>query len=227
MVVDAMLKSTADKKASAIYRTILRQEGSALLDSILGPLALVVESGSTMHSSMEGLESKVIQLLTLAAKIWTCSNIPQEMPTKEWLRECLLVTLGSGVYDAWEKKDLIWAIYNYFTWRKPEKTDAGVTEAIYDLAILAGLPDQPVPGSKILPALQSTYKMLGLKEVADKIEWFSREVADKALFSRARRSSRSRDLQKLMDHTDPVPLALTCCCCCGCCCGLLCCTTWL
>ena len=36
MVVDAMLKSTADKKASAIYRTILRQEGSALLDSIIG-----------------------------------------------------------------------------------------------------------------------------------------------------------------------------------------------
>jgi hypothetical protein len=34
MVVDAMLKSTADKKASAIYRTILGQEGSALLDSI-------------------------------------------------------------------------------------------------------------------------------------------------------------------------------------------------
>ena len=52
-----MLKSTADKKASAIYRTILGQEGSALLDSILGPLALVVESGSTMHSSMEGLLS--------------------------------------------------------------------------------------------------------------------------------------------------------------------------
>ena len=130
---------------------------------------------------MERLESKVIQLLVLAAKIWTCSNIPQETPTKEWLREYLLVTLGSGVYDAWEKKDLIRAIYNYFTWRKitsvcdppfftpfeaPLKlhrkiplsvndlvaiyslseTDAGVTEAIYDLAILAGLPDQPVSG---------------------------------------------------------------------------------
>ena len=114
MVVDAMLKSTADKKASAIYRTILGQEGSALLDSILGPLALAVESGSTMHSSREGLESKIIQLLVLAAKIWTSSNIPQETPTREWLRQYLLATLGSGVYDAWEKKDLIWAIYSYF-----------------------------------------------------------------------------------------------------------------
>jgi hypothetical protein len=152
MVVDAMLKSTADKKASAIYRTILGPEGSALLDSILGPLALAVESGSTMHQSMEGIESKVIQLLVLAAKIWTCSNIPQETPTKEWLREYLLVTLGSGVYDAWEKKDLIWAIYNYFTWRKPEKTDAGVIEAIFDLATLAGLPIKPIPDSKILPS---------------------------------------------------------------------------
>ena len=225
MVVDAMLKSTADKNASAIYRTILRQEGSALLDSILGPLALAVESGSTMHSSMHGLESKVIQLLVLAAKIWTCSNIPQEMPTKEWLREYLLVTLGSGVYDAWEKKDLIWAIYNYFTWRKPEKTDAGVTEAIYDLAILAGLPDQPVPGSKILPALQSTYKMLGLKEVADRaVERFSREEADKAFFSRESRWRRAREVANLMNQNGLVLNALTCCCCCGCCCGLLCCT---
>ena len=101
MVVDAMLKSTADKKALAMYRTILEQEGSDLLDSILGPLALAVESGSTMHSSMEGLEFKIIQLLTLAAKIWTCSNIPQEIPTIEWLREYLLVTLGSGVYLEW------------------------------------------------------------------------------------------------------------------------------
>ena len=165
MVVDAMLKSTADKKASAIYRTILRQEGSDLLDSIVGPLALAVESGSTMHSSMEGLESKIIQLLTLAAKIWTCSNIPQETPTKEWLREYLEVTLGSGVYDAWEKKDLIWAIYNYFTWNKPEKTVDGVVEAIYDLAILSGLP-KPPDGSKVLPLLLSTYKALGLNEVA-------------------------------------------------------------
>ena len=91
MVVDAMLKSTADKKASAIYRTILGQDGSYLLDSIVGPLALAVESGSTMHASMDGLESKVIQLLVLATKIWTCSNIPQETPTREWLREYLQV----------------------------------------------------------------------------------------------------------------------------------------
>ena len=179
MVVDAMLKSTADKKASAIYRTILRQEGSALLDSIIGPLALAVESGSTMHQSMDGLESKVVQLLVLAAKIWTCSNIPQEMPTKEWLREYLLVTLRSGVYDAWEKKDLIWAVYSYFTWKTPVKSEAGVIEAIFDLAILAGLWNEPISDSlrfhKILPALHSTYKMLGLDGAAYEVEMFRRQ----------------------------------------------------
>ena len=159
--------------------SLLGQKGSDLLDSILGPLALVVESGSTMHSSMERLESKVIQLLVLAAKIWTCSNIPQETPTKEWLREYLLVTLGSGVYDAWEKKDLIWAIYNYFTWRKPEKTDTGVTEAIYDLAILAGLPE-PLDDSKILPKLYSTYKALGLSEAVGVLEEVERAREHKA-----------------------------------------------
>ena len=193
MVVDAMLKSTADKKASAIYRTILRQEGSALLDSILGPLALAVESGSTMHQSMDGIESKVIQLLTLAAKIWTCSNIPQEMPTREWLREYLLVTLGSGVYDAWEKKDLIWAIYNYFTWKKPEKTVNGVVEAIYDLAILAGLP-KPADGSNVLPMLLSTYKALGLSGVAGVknatvIDDAKKKYGDKPLATSARKGN--------------------------------------
>ena len=241
MVVDAMLKSTADKKASAIYRTILGQKGSALLDSILGPLALAVESGSTMHSSMEGLDSMVIQLLTLAAKIWTCSNIPQELPTKEWLREYLLVTLGSGVYDAWEKKDLIWAIYNYFTWRKPEKTDAGVIEAIYDLAILAGLPIKPIPDSKILPALLSTYKMLGLEEVADKIERLFREVADSRrrllcldFFSRERYGDRGRWVAQFHPNNTRGEEEIyrfclfqiwfwsggcfLCHCCCGCCC---------
>ena len=99
MIVDAMLKSTADEKASAIYHP------RALLDSILGPLALAV-----------------IQLLVLAAKIWTCSNIPKESPTREWLYQYLTVTLESGIYDAYEKKDLIWAIYNYFTWKKPENS---------------------------------------------------------------------------------------------------------
>ena len=163
MVVDAMLKSTADKKASAIYRTILGQEGSDLLDSIVGPLALSVKSGSTMHSSMEGLESKVIQLLVLAAKIWTCSNIPQEMPTKEWLREYLLVTLRSGVYDAWEKKDLIWAVYSYFTWKTPVKSETGVLEAIYGLAMLAGLA-KPADGSNVIPVLLHTYEALSLRE---------------------------------------------------------------
>ena len=182
MVVDAMLKSTADKKASAIYRTILGQEGSNLLDSILGPLALAVESGSTMHSSMDGLEFKIIQLLVLAAKIWTCSNVPQETPTREWLRQYLLVTLGSGVYDAWEKKDLIWAIYSYFTWKTPIKTDAGINEAIYDLAVLAGLP-KPVDGSKILPQLYSTYKALGLSEAVGTIER-ARKDAEEAEISR-------------------------------------------
>jgi len=43
------------------------------------------------------------------------------------------------VYDAREKKDLIWAIYNYFTWKKFERTVDGVVEAIYNLAVLAGI----------------------------------------------------------------------------------------
>jgi hypothetical protein len=65
----------------------------------------------------------------------------------------------------------------------------------------------PIPESKILPALQSTYKMLGLNEAADKIERFSRDEADKAFFSRESRSRRSRDLKDNLNYTGPVACA--------------------
>ena len=196
MVVDAMLKSTADKKASAIYRTILGQEGSNLLDSILGPLALAVESGSTMHASMDGLESKVIQLLVLATKIWTCSNIPQETPTREWLREYLQVTLGSGVYDAWEKKDLIWSVYSYFTWKSPVKTDTGVTEAICELAVIAGLPMPTYGSNKIVPELFSSYKALGLSEAVSAIERARKAEEEVERARRAEEAERARKAEE-------------------------------
>ncbi len=41
MVVDAMLKSTEDRAASAIYKKILGPEAAAALEGLLGPLAEV------------------------------------------------------------------------------------------------------------------------------------------------------------------------------------------
>lgn len=166
MVIDTILKSTVNTSVAGIYRRILGPEGSSLLDSILVPLALALQLNSTVHDSAKSLNAKVAQLLILATKKWTSSNVPKETPTTEWLHEYLLITLGSGVYQAWERKDLIWAIYPYFTWKAPIKTDDGVTDAIFDLAILAGL-TKPVDGSKILPELFSTYKALGLNEAAE------------------------------------------------------------
>ena len=80
------------------------------------------------------------------------------------------------MYKAWDRKDLIWAVYSYFTWKTPIKTEAGVTEAIYDLAVLAGLP-KPVDGSKILPELLPTYKALGLAEEARKARVVTADLA--------------------------------------------------
>ena len=151
----------------------------------IGPGCRVWQHNALIHG---GTRVKGHQLLVLAAKIWTSSNIPQETPTREWLRQYLLVTLGSGVYDAWEKKDLIWAIYSYFTWKTPIKTDAGINEAIYDLAVLAGLP-KPDDGSKILPQLYSTYKALGLSEAVGTIER-ARKAAEEA--ERARKEEETR-----------------------------------
>jgi len=71
--------------------------------------------------------------------------------------------LGSGVYDAWEKKDLIWAVYSYFTWKTPVKSETGVLEAIYGLAMLASLA-KPADGSNVIPVLLHTYEALSLRE---------------------------------------------------------------
>ena len=65
------------------------------------------------------------------------------------------------MYKAWDAKDLIWAVYSYFTWKTPVVD--GVIDAINDLAILVGL-------SKIFPRLYSTYKALGLNEAVDVLE---------------------------------------------------------
>jgi hypothetical protein len=76
---------------------------------------------------------------------------------------------------------------------------------------LAGLPIKPVPDSKILPALLSTYKMLGLKEAADKVVRF-REAGRQAGWKMA-----WRVVKGIIFTMFILTGCGGCACCCGCC----------
>ncbi|PNH09709.1 hypothetical protein TSOC_003683 [Tetrabaena socialis] len=111
MVVDAMLRSTDDRSASQVYRKILGQDAGQLLDSIMGPLALAIDTASMLV--VEGLEDKVAELFCTAVGVWHSANALDEAPTKAWLHSYLLEA-DLGVYQAWSEPDRVWAVYVEF-----------------------------------------------------------------------------------------------------------------
>ena len=167
MLVDAMIKSTEDSIESAMFKLILGEEGTALLEEINEPLSLVVESGAVNHKSVDGLEIKVAELLNMSVAIWAQPKIHEEGPERSWLNSYLTQDLPSGMFKAWDMKDLVWAIYSYFSWKVPVKTDDGLIEAAFDLAQLAGLSQSRVE-SKVLPSLMKMYKALGINHFQGK-----------------------------------------------------------
>ena len=50
------------------------------------------------------------------SQVWCLSNIPEEAPTRVWLLQYLSTDLTSGIYQAFSKPDLMWAVYSYFCW---------------------------------------------------------------------------------------------------------------
>ena len=51
-----------------------------------------------------------------STQVWCLSNIPEEAPTRVWLLQYLSTDLTSGIYQAFSKPDLMWAVYSYFSW---------------------------------------------------------------------------------------------------------------
>jgi hypothetical protein len=56
----------------------------------------------------------------------------EEEPTPAWLKRYF-----PGVYQAWDRKDLLWAVFSYFFWKAHERTDEGFEQALYDLMEVA------------------------------------------------------------------------------------------
>ncbi|PNH06893.1 hypothetical protein TSOC_006701 [Tetrabaena socialis] len=136
MVVDAMLRSTEDRSASQVYRKILGPEAGQLLDSIMGPLAMAIDTASMLV--VDGLEDKVARLFSTTVDIWHSANALDEAPTKDWLHLYLLEA-DLGVYQAWSEADRVWAVYSYYCWKQVDQGSVdGLAQALRDLVKVAG-----------------------------------------------------------------------------------------
>ncbi|GIL92445.1 hypothetical protein Vretimale_6484 [Volvox reticuliferus] len=172
MVVDAMLKSTDDKTASQIYKKILGTEAGDLLDKILDPLAAAVKTGSMLVA--EGLEEMVAQLFEMAVNMWKSQSILEEAPTKPWLLS-YLEEAHTGVYQAWNEGDRVWAVYSYFCWKQLDQLQpTALLEALQDLARVAGAHRRHMVGlakrlgiDKLLPVEEMDERLMKAAEVGD------------------------------------------------------------
>ncbi|KAG2432774.1 hypothetical protein HYH02_012906 [Chlamydomonas schloesseri] len=136
MLVDALLKSTDDRSASAIFKMILGEQAAELLEVVLDPLSEAVKTGS-MHVS-EGLDERVADLFESAVAIWHASKGLEEAPTREWL-QTYLSQAHSGMYQAWSDADRVWSVYSYFCWKQLDQSkETALLEALQDLVRVAG-----------------------------------------------------------------------------------------
>ncbi|KAG2431230.1 hypothetical protein HXX76_009758 [Chlamydomonas incerta] len=136
MLVDALLKSTDDRSALAIFKQILGEQAAGLLEVVLDPLSEAVKTGS-MHVS-EGLDERVADLFESAVAIWHAAKGLEEAPTREWL-QTYLGQAHSGMYQAWSDADRVWSVYSYFCWKQLDQSkETALLEALQDLVRVAG-----------------------------------------------------------------------------------------
>ncbi|KAG2495182.1 hypothetical protein HYH03_006788 [Edaphochlamys debaryana] len=135
MLADAMLSSTEDGTASAMYRKLLGPTAGRLLEEVVGPLTTAVQTAS-MHA-VKGLEQQVARLFMAGVDVWRSASRLSEAPTTQWLA-AYLGEIDAGGYQAWSEADKVWAIYSYFSWNRRTQDEAGLIEAIRDLVRVVG-----------------------------------------------------------------------------------------
>ncbi len=89
---------TDDPTEATIYHRIMGADASKLLKTIQVPLIASLKTASMIGEAFKGLESKVAELLVVAAYTWSSSNIPEEAPTIKWLCHYLEKEVAMGMY---------------------------------------------------------------------------------------------------------------------------------
>jgi len=152
------LEKGSSKKTGDMFEILCKKVGGMTEENCLS------EIGSSLS-----LAKDLSDLLEDATIVWA-TYVSEEGTSKEWLKHYLTVSIPNMHYKAWNKSDWIWAIYSYFKWTDPVKTNDGLIEAVFELAQVAGIKEQPIANTKILPSLYSTYKALDLSDAAKAVE---------------------------------------------------------
>ena len=116
MVIDAILikaKTSSEAEDPTIIGGMLGKDATELIPSIQTQFCDALEHQAVTLNS--GLVHKTSQLLMLAAGRWSrIVKGEEEGPKPLWLKRYLSKEVLAGTYKAWDKKDLIWAVYSYF-----------------------------------------------------------------------------------------------------------------
>ena len=116
MVIDAIFvkaKSKTEEEEATIVVSMLGKKAKKLVHSIqsLFLTALEVQAVSINAS----LVSQTAQVLIRATNRYNRAVKGEgEGPDPTWLKRYLSQEVTTEVYKAWDKKDLVWAVYSYF-----------------------------------------------------------------------------------------------------------------
>ena len=116
MVIDAILikaKTSSEAEDPTIIGAMLGNDAAKLIPSIQTQLCDALERQAVTLNL--GLVIKTSELMLLAGKRWSrIVKGNEEGPQPLWLKRYLSKEVLAGTYKAWDKKDLIWAVYSYF-----------------------------------------------------------------------------------------------------------------
>jgi hypothetical protein len=116
MVIDAIFvkaKSKTEEQEATIVVSMLGNKARKLVPDIQN-LYLDSLAAQVVTLSME-LISKTAQVLIAATNRYNrVVKGEEEGPTPAWLHRYLSKEIVADVHKAWDKKDLIWAVYSYF-----------------------------------------------------------------------------------------------------------------
>ena len=116
MVIDAIfvkVKSKTEEEEATIVVSMLGKKSKKLVLDIQNLFLDALKVQAVSISS--DLISKTAQVLILATSRYNrVSESEGEGPTPSWLHRYLTKEVVTEVYKAWDKKDLIWAVYSYF-----------------------------------------------------------------------------------------------------------------
>jgi hypothetical protein len=116
MVIDAIFvkaKHKSEEEEATIVVTMLGKKARKLVPGIQSKFLQSLESQVVTLSN--DLVHQTARVLILATKRYhRVVKSEEEGPTASWLKRYLSKEVTAEVYKAWDKKDLVWAIFSYF-----------------------------------------------------------------------------------------------------------------